>query len=185
MAIVNDQPNRLAIDALAPGPKDIVLEMGFGPGRALRTIAARTGGGQVFGIDQSDRMLLQAARINQAAIAAGRMELVKGQFSPLPWPDGTFNKVLLVNAAYFLDPAGGDIAEVFRVLRPRGRLVVYVTARETMQKWPFSGPDTHRTYDAVELRELLEHAGFHSARTRLQILTLPFGVRGLLAVAEK
>lgn len=185
MAIVNDKPNRLAIDALAPGPKDQVLELGFGPGWALRTIAARTPGGRVFGIDQSDRMLEQAANMNQAAIATGRMQLIKGQFSPLPWIDCTFNKILLVNTVYFFDPGGNDAAEVVRVLKPGGRLVVYVTARETMEKWPFAGPDTHRTYDASELRKLLENAGFQRAGIRIQTVVLPFGIRGLLATAEK
>lgn len=184
MAIVNDRPNRLAIEALAPEPNDIVLEMGFGPGRALRQLAAQAPGVRVFGIDQSDRMLEQASRLNQAAIAAGRMRLVRGQFNQLPWPDGTFNKILLVNVAYFFDPAGDELAEISRVLSSGGRLAVYVTARETMQKWPFSGPDTHRTYDAIELRHLLERAGFHATGITIQTLTLPFGVRGLLATAE-
>lgn len=130
-------------------------------------------------------MLKQAANMNQAAIAAGRMQLVQGQFSPLPWIDCTFTKILLVNVAYFLDPDGNDIAEVFRVLKPGGRLVVYVTARETMEKWPFSGPDTHRTYDAIDLQHLLDNAGFQRADIRIQTLALPFGIRGLLATAEK
>jgi SAM-dependent methyltransferase len=185
MAIVNDKPNRLAIDALALRPKDRVLELGFGPGWALRTIAARTPGGQVFGLDQSDRMLQQAANMNQVAIDAGRMQLVKGQFSPLPWMDCTFDKILLVNVAYFFDSEGDDIAEVFRVLRLGGRLVVYVTARRTMEKWPFSGPDTHRTYDEFELRNLLELAGFHRAHIRIEAKRLPFGICGLLATAGK
>jgi SAM-dependent methyltransferase len=185
MAIVNDKPNRLAIDALAPCPEDQVLELGFGPGWALRTIAARTRGGQVFGIDQSDRMLEQAANMNHTAIAAGRMQLIKGKFSPLPWIDCTFNKILLVNAAYFFDLDGNDAAEVFRVLKPGGRLVVYVTARETMEKWPFAGPDTHRTYDTNELRHFLENAGFQQAGIKIQTLRLPLGIRGLLATAEK
>lgn len=185
MAIVNDKPNRLAVDALAPCPGDQVLELGFGPGWALRTIAARTPGGRVFGVDQSDRMLEQAANMNQAAIAAGRMQLIKGKFSPLPWIDCTFNKILLVNVAYFFDLGGNDAAEVFRVLKPGGRLVVYVTARETMEKWPFAGADTHRTYDRSELQYLLENAGFQRAGVRIQTLTLPFGIRGLLATAEK
>jgi SAM-dependent methyltransferase len=185
MAIVNDQPNRLAIDALAPGPLDQVLELGFGPGWALRTIAARTPGGRVCGIDQSDRMLEQAAAMNQAAIAAGRIQLIKGKFSPLPWIDGTFNKILLVNVVYFFDLDGDDAAEVFRVLKPGGRLVVYVTARETMEKWPFAGADTHRTYDLNELWRLLENAGFQRAGIRIQTITLPLGIRGLLAIADK
>jgi SAM-dependent methyltransferase len=185
MAIANDKPNRLAVDALAPEPEDHVLELGFGPGWALRTIAARTPGGQVFGIDQSDRMLQQAANMNQAVIAAGRMQLIKGKFSPLPWIDCTFNKILLVNAAYFFDLDGNDAAEVFRVLKPRGRLVVYVTARETMAKWPFASPDTHRTYDTNELQHFLENAGFQGADIKIKTLMLPFGIRGLLATAEK
>lgn len=185
MAIVNDKPNRLAVDALAPGPNDQVLELGFGPGWALRTIAARTPGGHVFGIDQSDRMIDQAANMNQAAIAAGRMQLIKGQFSPLPWIDSTFNKILVVNAAYFFDSDGNDAAEVFRVLKPSGRLVVYVTDRETMEKWPFAGPDTHRTYGMNELQRLLEAAGFQQADIRIQTLSLPLGIRGLLATVEK
>jgi SAM-dependent methyltransferase len=113
------------------------------------------------------------------------MQLIKGQFSPLPWIDGTFNKILVVNAAYFFDSDGNDAAEIFRVLKPGGRLVVYVTARETMEKWPFAGPDTHRTYDTSELRSFLENAGFQRAGVRIQTLTLPFGIRGLLATAEK
>ena len=185
MAIANDKPNRLAIEALAPGPKDQVLELGFGPGWALRTIVARTLGGRVFGVDQSDRMLKQAANMNQAAIAAGRVHLIQGKFSPLPWVDCTFNKVLIVNAAYFFDSQGEDAAEVFRILKPGGRLVVYVTARETMEKWPFAGPDTHRTFDSNDLRQFLEAAGFRRACIRIQTLTLPLSVRGLLATAEK
>jgi SAM-dependent methyltransferase len=174
-----------SLDALAPGPKDQVLELGFGPGWALRTIAARTPAGRVFGVDQSDRMLKQASNMNQAAIAAGRMHLIKGEFSSLPWIDGTFNKILVVNAAYFFDSDGNDAAEVFRVLKPGGRLVVYVTARETMVEWPFAGPDTHRTYDTNELQRLLETAGFQQADIRIQTLTLPLGIRGLLATVEK
>ena len=185
MAFANDKPNRLAIDALTPGPKDQILELGCGPGWALRTIAARTLRGQVFGLDQSHRMLRQAANMNQAAIAAGRVHLVQGKFNPLPWIDCTFDKVLIVNAAYFFDPEGKDAAETFRVLKPGGRAVVYVTARETMEKWPFAGSDTHRTYDSVELRLLLEAAGFERTDIEIQNLTLPLGICGLLAIAEK
>jgi SAM-dependent methyltransferase len=185
MAVVNDRPNQLAIEALAPGPKDTVLEMGFGPGRALRVMAAQAPGSRLFGLDQSDRMLRQAARLNRAAIAAGGMKLIKGPFSPLPWSDDTFDKILLVNVAYFFDPAGNDMAEVFRVLKTGGRLVVYVTARETMEKWPFSGPDTHRIYSAAELQNLLLDAGFQAAALSIRTPALPFGVCGLLAIAEK
>src|ERR1700688_3225694 len=181
MAIANDKPNRLAIEALELQPTDRVLELGFGPGRGLRTIAVRVPDGQVFGVDQSDRMLRQAASMNQAAIAKGHVVLSKGPFSPLPWIDATFNKNLLVNDAYFFDSDGQDMAEVYRVLRLGGRIVIYVTSRETMSKWPFSGPETHRIYDRNELLDLLEVAGFRRSDIKIKDLQLPLRIKGLLA----
>ena len=184
MAFANDEPNRIAIDALKLQPTDQVLELGFGPGWGLRTIAARVHG-RVCGVDQSDRMLRQAASINEVAIRRGRVLLVKGPFNPLPWIDSTFNKILLVNVAYFFDASGRDMAEVYRVLTEGGRVVIYVTSRETMCKWPFASAETHRTYNQEELFDLLSGAGFHRTRIKIKALALPFGIRGLLATAEK
>ena len=185
MALANNEPNRLAIDALALQRDDRVLELGFGPGWSLRTIAARIPDGQVFGIDHSDRMLQQAANMNQVAIAKGRVVLSRGPFSPLPWIDSTFNKILLVNVAYFFDSNGQDMAEIYRVLRLGGRVVIYVTSRETMSKWPFSGPETHRIYDRNQLFDLLEVAGFRRSDIKIEDLQLPLGIKGLLATAVK
>jgi SAM-dependent methyltransferase len=185
MGFVNDQPNRLAIDALALQPTDCVLELGFGPGWGMRTIAARVPDGRVFGVDQSDQMLRQATAMNREAIARDRVRLVKGLFSPLPWIDSTFNKVLLVNVAYFFDSFGQDMAEVYRVLKMGGRAVIYVTSRETMIKWPFASADTHRIFDRAELLDLLERAGFRRSDIDIQNVRLPLGIEGLLAIAGK
>ena len=185
MAVVNDGPNRLAIDALQLSPGETVLELGFGPGWGLRTIAARTRGARVSGIDQSAKMVEQATRMNETAVSSGRMALVQGKFSPLPWIDETFDKVLLVNALYFFDADGNDILETYRVLRRGGRFVIYVTSRETMRKWPFAGPDTHRTFDARDLSNILEKGGFRPTEINISVVELAFGVKGLIAVAEK
>jgi SAM-dependent methyltransferase len=184
MALVNDEPNRLAIDALDLARGERVLELGFGPGWSLRTIAARTRT-RVYGIDQSARMLEQATHMNEVAVSSGRMVLVRGPFSPLPWIDEMFDKVLLVNVVYFFDLAGRDIAEVYRVLRSGGRVVIYATSRNTMQKWPFAGLNTHRTFDAHDLRNLLEIAGFRPSDIKITYAELALGVKGLIAVAEK
>jgi SAM-dependent methyltransferase len=96
-----------------------------------------------------------------------------------------FDKVLLVNVVYFFDSGGQDISEVYRVLRSGGRLVIYVTSRDTMQKWPFAGPDTHRTFDARDLTKLLEKAGFRPSDIKITSAELALGVKGLIAVAEK
>jgi ubiquinone/menaquinone biosynthesis C-methylase UbiE len=185
MGLVNDEPNRLAVDALELGPGESVLELGFGPGWSLRTIAAHPGGARVYGVDQSARMLEQARRMNEVAVSSGRMVLVQGPFSPLPWIDEMFDKVLLANVLYFFDAEGRDISEVYRVLRSGGRVVIYVTSRDTMQKWRFAGPDTHRTFDAHDLAGLLRKAGFCPSDIKISGAKLSLGVNGLIAVAKK
>ncbi len=185
MAVLNARPYLFAIDALDLAPSDTVLEMGFGPGQGLLALAARTPHGHVAGVDHSVRMLRRAERRNRAAILAGRMELVEGTFDALPWPDAAFDKVLLVNAVYFFDSAGRDMSEVRRVLRPGGRLVVYATDRASMRTWPFSRPETHTTFDAGDLAGLLRRAGFDRAPIRIDAVSLPLGINGLVAVAVK
>ena len=96
-----------------------------------------------------------------------------------------FHKLLLVNVLYFFDHDGRDIPEVYRVLRSGGRLFIYVTSRETMEKWPFAGPTTHRTFDERDLVTFLENAGFRRSHITITHAELALGVKGLIAVAEK
>ena len=89
MAVVNKEPNRLAIEALGIEPADQVLELGFGPGSAVRAMAAAARSGRVLGIDRSPEMLAQASRRNRRAIERGRVKLRLGRFDALPWVSGT------------------------------------------------------------------------------------------------
>jgi SAM-dependent methyltransferase len=64
-----------AVAALPLRPGMRVLEVGCGPGVALRLVAARIGGGLVLGIDRSATAIGQAERGCAAEIAAGRVRL--------------------------------------------------------------------------------------------------------------
>lgn len=185
MAQVNRTPNRLAIDALQPTCEDHVLEIGFGPGAGLAELARRVPRGRIFGLDASPAMLWQARRRNAGAITGGRMVLAGGDVRALPWADASFHKVLAVNVAYFFDAEGRAAAEVFRVLAPGGRAAFYVTDRSTMETWPFAAAETHATYAADDLRRLLKAAGFPEEAVVIQSVELPFGVKGLIAVARR
>lgn len=185
MALINRGPNRVAITVAGVRPGDTVLELGFGPGRAIASLAQRALGGRVLGIDGSPEMLDLATRANGRAIADGRVQLRLGCFDALPYADASINKVLAINVAYFFGLEGKEIAEIYRVLRPGGRAVVYVTDRATMRNWKFSGPDTHRLYDVDELKSLLSQGGFNNRDVVIEKMRLPFGVQGLVATAVK
>ncbi len=151
MKTANRAPYRLALAALDVGERDDVLELGFGPGAGLSALAQATAG-MVCGLDHSPTMQRLARRRNRSAIAEGRMQLCSGSIGELPWPDHSFDRILMVNVVYFLDPDGREMSEVRRVLRSGGRLAVYATDRSTMRSWPFAQPDTHCAVDADDLR---------------------------------
>ncbi|MFY9641098.1 MAG: class I SAM-dependent methyltransferase [Rhodomicrobium sp.] len=185
MTVINKEPNRLAIDTLQIEPANKVLELGFGPGSAIRAIAAAATQGRVLGIDRSAEMLAQASRRNRRAIEAGRVELRLGRFDSLPWPSGTMDKILAVNVVYFFNENADEIREAWRILRPGGLMAVYATDRATMSHWKFSGPDTHALYGEAELHTLILRGGFRAKDISIRRVSLAFGVRGLLALVHK
>jgi SAM-dependent methyltransferase len=185
MAMANRWPNRIAIDALDIAPGDVVLELGFGPGKAIAQLASAIGPGHVLGIDQSATMLAQASRHNRQAIERGCVELRRGHFDALPWPTASIDKVLAVNTAYFFCADAVEVQEARRVLRPGGLMAIYVTDKSVMSRWRFSGPDTHRTFDSNELAALLRTGRFDDDDVTVTRVSPGFGFAGLIALGRK
>jgi SAM-dependent methyltransferase len=185
MAIANRQPNRIAIEALEVAPNDVVLELGFGPGRAVKELVSSTAAGRILGIDQSPIMLAQACRHNRRAIKTGRVELRNGRFDALPWPRESVDRILAVNTVYFFRKDAAEICEARRILRPGGRMAVYATDKSVMARWRFSGPDTREIFDRDDLMALLRAGGFKDDDIAISPADVGFGIAGLLAIAHK
>src|SRR5690606_14665106 len=110
------------IEQLNVMPHERGLEVGFGPGLAIAALSDKAA--YVAGVDISDVMLEQARARNADAIAAGRVELHQGAADRLPFADNSFDKALSINSIpIWPDPAAG-LREVYRVLKPHGRLVL-------------------------------------------------------------
>ncbi len=185
MAFANRRANRAAIAALNVEPDDRILELGFGPGAAIETLAALALAGRVYGVDQSRAMLALAGKRNRAAIRAGRVHLGQGSFEALPLPAAAVDKILAVNVIYFWKETGAVLAEVRRVLRPGGLLAVYATDAEAMRRWKFAGPETHHTFDRPGLAAVLEAAGFDPAGIEVREACPAPGIRGWVATARR
>lgn len=184
MVWLNATPNRAALEALDVRPGDDVLEVGFGPGAALSALI-RTGPRRLCGLDPSRRMVEAAHRRFAAAMAAGTVEIAQGALPDLPWPDGSFDRILLVNVIYFLDSGNVDLSRLWRALRPGGRLVVYATDRSAMRRWPFAGADTHRLVTARDVTTALAASGFAPRNIRSHVIVVGLNTLGFVITAER
>jgi ubiquinone/menaquinone biosynthesis C-methylase UbiE len=104
--------------------QDHVLEIGFGPGKLINEMAELTVDGVVEGIDFSPTMLKQAARVNKLHIQKQRVRLHQGDCTTLPFADAAFDKICSVNTLYFWKQPQSNLSEIFRVIRPGGRVII-------------------------------------------------------------
>ena len=185
MRVVNRQPNALAVRALDVGPDDDVLELGFGPGEGIRALAQRASRGMIYGVDQSATMLQQAAARNRRAMLGGRIQLRLSQFEDTRLPDQSVDRILAVNVAYFWSDGPRVLNELNRVLRPGGRISLYVTDATAMKRWRFTASGHHRLFGASALRAFLADGPFRESEITVQTTRLRLGVPGLLAQIVK
>ncbi len=115
------------LSLLAVEPTDHVLEIGFGAGSAIELVAARATNGYVAGIDVSRTMVDAANRRNRHVVDAGRVGLRSGDVTTLPFSEQRFDEVFSIHTLYFWEDFPRAIAELYRVLKPHGRLVLTFT----------------------------------------------------------
>jgi ubiquinone/menaquinone biosynthesis C-methylase UbiE len=120
-------------------PGDQVLELGFGAGRAVELVTKQVTSGHVYGLDISEEMVRSASRRNAQAIKAGRVSLQQGDLlTTLPFTENQFDKIYTIQTFYFWKDPLAVMAELLRVLKPGGKLVVTLstgTSDESQKSW--------------------------------------------------
>lgn len=153
----NRERSLWSIERLGVRPGDRVLEIGFGPGVALRRLAELAGEGRVIGLDHSEVMHSQAMRRNAAGIRAGRVELYRGgveSLAELPGLAGPFDRVLAVNCFQFWAEPGARLREIHARMAPGGRIALTVQPRQR------GATNADARARGEQMAGLLEEAGF-------------------------
>lgn len=110
-----------------PAPGESVLDVGCGTGVVSFAAARRlTGRGRLVGIDLSDGMLRAASAKAARLGIAGKVEFRKMDAEALDLPDASFDVALSLFALRHFPHPDAALAQMHRVLRPGGRLVVAV-----------------------------------------------------------
>jgi SAM-dependent methyltransferase len=112
----SDATTRGLLELAAPPRGFRALDVGCGPGRSARVLAAA--GGRVIAVDTHEPFLAQAA----AAARGLRVAVVRASMAALPFPDGAFDLVWCEGAAYLMG-VDAALAAWRRLLIPGGALV--------------------------------------------------------------
>jgi ubiquinone/menaquinone biosynthesis C-methylase UbiE len=108
--------------ALALQPEDDLLEVACGNGHFIRKYASHVH--SVAGLDLSELCVKIANNKNKKRVFDGTVEFVQGEAAKLPWNDNKFSVVTCMASFLFLDKSLESLKEMYRVLRPGGRVVV-------------------------------------------------------------
>ncbi|CAB1128091.1 Methyltransf_25 domain-containing protein [Candidatus Hydrogenisulfobacillus filiaventi] len=126
-----------------------VGEIGTGVGVILEALARAVGpGGMVYGVDVQPQAVEMTRRRLARRVPEVPVEVAVADATRLPWPDAALDRVVMVAVLGEVPAARRPavLAEVRRVLRPGGRLIV-------TEFWP----DPHYIPEAALTRFLAEH----------------------------
>jgi len=152
-ADANDRALAL-LDLTAPRT---VLELGFGQGRTAAILL--DAGHRVLGVDPSMTMVKQATVRNRTACREGRADLRHSDGITIAFPDHAADAAFSVHTVYFMPDPTATFAEIARVLRPGGTLVIACRTSDTPPP-AWMDPAVYRIPTADQLTSMLTTAGF-------------------------
>jgi ubiquinone/menaquinone biosynthesis C-methylase UbiE len=150
---------------LGPLDGDRCLEIGCGGGVLLeRALAA--GASSAAGLDHSPDMLALSMARNAEALATDRLALKLGDASAIPWAGQSFDAVYTANMFFYIKDPAAVLDEVFRVLRPGGRLVIHTAPGPlpppSLKTWWVLLPmvSAMHVHTDAQMTDLYKNAGF-------------------------
>lgn len=178
--ITDTLEERLLIELVGDPAGMEILDVGCGDGMFATRLAQM--GATVTGVD-SDSAMIRAA--SERAQTQGQMlRLFTGNAEALPFADASFDRVVAIAVLCFISDGERAVAEMSRVLRPGGRLIIGELGRWSLwaairrvHGWLGSSTWANAHFrSASQLRGLLARQGLDRIETRGAIYYPPWGV---------
>ncbi len=149
----NEELNQWTVSFLDIEEGDSVLEVGFGAGQTLCTIANRQKG-KVFGIDPSEVMVDTAIKRLQKRNSACDICLIQGEANVLEGFQEPLDKIYAINNVTFWNQPVATLTHLRLLLRKGGKIALTIRPHEEG-----AGDQTTEILGG-QLRALLANAGF-------------------------
>jgi SAM-dependent methyltransferase len=132
---------RTLLDVIAPAQGDSILDVGCGSGALDRMLVPA--GIRLTATDLNPFLLREAASLAGDEGLGEAIRFMPASAEALPFPDASFDSAFTVTVLEECD-ADHALAELFRVVRPGGRVGVIVRAIDLPQWWHLDLPEALR-----------------------------------------
>jgi len=149
---------RVTEDVVSVLSEGKVLDAGTGPGTLARDIARRQPRLQVYGIDLSEDMIRLAREHAKHEQLEERVHFEIGNIAQMPYLDQSFDLVVSTISMHHWYEIEQPLRDLYRVLRPGGRLWIYdfrLVKVQTVEKALANTP-----FVATSLEHTLVRTGF-------------------------
>lgn len=151
--------NLNTFEALHLTTGDNILEIGMGNGYFVKNILSADNSIKYTGCDFSEIMVDEARKRNEKFVANGQAEFHNADANELPFDSVSFDKVFSINTIYFWDNPQIVLAEIWRVLKPKGQVTISVRPKSIMEHYPFVKYG-FKTFAKDDLTELIAKNNF-------------------------
>lgn len=170
----------ILLEQAQPSPRARALDIATGTGFTALALAPRCR--EVIGVDLTPGMVREAQRLREAR-GVSNLRFCLGDAEALPFRNGTFDIVACRHAAHHFPHLSVALAEMARVVRHTGRVVLDDTCTPEdprlaalMNEWEARRDASHvANLPPSELAAMFERAGLRVEATAMTAVPLAFG----------
>ena len=164
MNVINNAMYRNTVSLIELNSDDRMLDIGYGNGYLLQKLYKKCKA-DLYGIDISEDMKLEAMKRNSKALKDEKLHLSVGDCCQLDYEADMFSAVSSINTIYFWSDTVKGLSEICRVLKPGKSFYNVVYTKEWLNKLAYTKKG-FKKYEPEEFIKLGKQAGFEKIEVK-------------------
>ena len=164
MNVINNAMYKNTVSLVSTEAEDKILDIGYGNGYLIKQLYKKNHS-DMYGIDISEDMKLQASKANKCADMDQKLHLMVGDCCNLEFDDEMFAAVTSINTVYFWSDTVKGLSEIYRVLRPGATFYNVVYTKEWLDMLSYTKKG-FKKFGPEELIAMGKQAGFSNMEVK-------------------